>query len=216
MVGNEHDALFLRCIPYLNTPQGRIVLPRIVDVEGNQLIIQDRPVSWNRPFFYDRIVGIPFLPADEPDALLLPPGKEGIIHITPVHDDNGSLGEGEALGNLRFVGKSIGDMGENREITVVIKEQMELDGPLGLAIGSPVKKRDTQFDQGSIKAEEFVSEAELLLSRGNHPALLQQLIEDCLIEPEGSFFIGIGEGGTRGALSIPRCLSFPRQLAETL
>ena len=48
-------------------------------------------------------------------------------------------------------------MRENREITVVIKEQMELDGPLGLTIGSPVKERDTQFDQGSIETEEFVS-----------------------------------------------------------
>ena len=204
MVGDEHDTLFLRFIPYLDTAQGmRIVFSRVVDVEGDQLILQDRPVSWNRSFFDDRVVGISFLPAHEPDTLLLPPGKEGIIHIAPVHDDNGSFGEGEVLSNLHFVGKSIGDMGEDREIAVMIKEEMELDGPLGLAIGSPVEKRDTQFDQGGIKAEELIFEAELLLSRGDHPALLQQLIEDCLIEPAGSFLIGIGEGGTRRGSS--RC-----------
>ena len=45
MVGDEDDALFLRLIPYLDTSQGvRIVLLRVIDVEGDELILQDGPV----------------------------------------------------------------------------------------------------------------------------------------------------------------------------
>jgi hypothetical protein len=112
------------------------------------------------------------------------------------------------------VGKSVSDLSEVREITIMVEQEMELDGALGLTIDGPVEERDTQFNEGSVETKKLILEAELLLSRSNHPALLRQLIEDYLIEPEGSFFIGIGEGGTRGALLIPRCLSFPRQLAR--
>jgi hypothetical protein len=218
MIGDEDDALFLLLIPYLDTSQRvGIVLPRIVDVEDNQLILQDRAVSWNISFFDDRIVGIPFLSAHEPDTLLLPPGKEGIIHIAPVHDDNGSFWEGEILSNLHhFVGKSIGDLSEDREVTVVIKEQMELDSALGLTIAGPVKERDTQLDERSIQTEELILEAELFLSRGYHADLLEKLVEDCLIEPGGSFLVGIREGGTTGGGPIdPQMFEFAQTACKT-
>jgi hypothetical protein len=173
-----------------------IMLFGVIHVKGNQLIRHDGPVNRNRSFLYDCTVGIPLLPAHEPYTFLLPPGKEGIIHITPIHDDNGSFGEGEVLGNLHLMGKSVSDLSEDREIAVMVEQEMELDGTLGLAIDSPVEERDAQFNQSRIETEELIFEAELYLCRSTHPYFLKQLMEDCLIESEGSFLIGIGEGGT--------------------
>ena len=52
----------------------------------------------------------------------------------------------------------------------MVEQEMELDGTLGLTVRGPVKERDTQFDEGGIETEELILEAELLLSRGDHPA----------------------------------------------
>lgn len=60
---------------------------------------------------------------------------------------------------------SFGDVGKDREITIVVKQKMELDSPLRPAEGSPIKKSGTKVDDRGVKAEEFVLEAKLLLPR---------------------------------------------------
>ncbi len=84
-----------------------------------------------------------------------------------------------------------GDMGKDRKIAVMIEEEVELDRSLGLSEGCPVEKGGAELDNGGIKAEKLVFEAELLFPRGNGLTLSQQLVEYLLVELPGSFFIGI-------------------------
>jgi hypothetical protein len=94
----------------------------------------------------------------------------------------------------------------------MVKQEMELDSPLRLAEGGPIKESGTKVDDGGVKAEELVLEAELL-SRGNGPALAKKLIKHFLIELPGPFLISIGQRGPGGgAVSMPRCFNFPRQV----
>ena len=87
---------------------------------------------------------------------------------------------------------SFGDVGKDREITIVVEQEMELDSPLRLAEGGPVKESGAKVDDGGVKAEELILEAKLL-SRGNGPTLVKKLIKHFLIELPRTFLIGIGQ-----------------------
>jgi len=108
------------------------------------------------------------------------------------------------------MGDAVGDLGEDGGVALVIEQEVELDRTLGLTIGSPVEEGDTEFDEGGVETEELVLEAELLLARGDGPDPLQKLIEDCFIEPEGSFLVGIGEGGAAGGLGDAEMRKLPQ------
>jgi hypothetical protein len=53
------------------------------------------------------------------------------------------------------VDTSFGDVGKDREITIVVEQEMELDSPLRLAEGGPVKESGAKVDDGGVKAEEL-------------------------------------------------------------
>jgi len=95
---------------------------------------------------------------------------------------------------------------KTKEITIMVKQEMELDSPLRLAEGGPIKESGTKVDDGGVKAEELVLEAELL-SRGNGPALAKKLIKHFLIELPGPFLISIGQRGPGGGQSLCRDVS---------
>ena len=192
MVCDEHDLFSLLLIPYLDPSQRkRIVLPGIVPLKGDDLVLTDVPVLGNSSLFDDPVVGIAFLPRHEEDACTGPPGKEGIVGVTPVHGNDGALREGETLGDVDLVDAPFGDVGKDRKIPVMVKQEMQLHRSLRLAVGCPVKERDAEFDEGGVEAEQFVLEAELL-PRGDSPALVEELVEYVLVKLPRPLLIGIG------------------------
>ena len=60
----------------------------------------------------------------------------------------------------------LGDHGEIGQITVMIQEEMELDGALGLTEISPGEEAETKIDGGGIEAEQLVLETEFSLLSG--------------------------------------------------
>jgi len=84
------------------------------------------------------------------------------------------------------------DMGKDRKIPVMIEEEMKLDRSFRLAERGPIKERGAEVDDGGVETEKLVLETELLLSRGDGPALVKKLIKHLLIELPGPFLIGIG------------------------
>ena len=93
------------------------------------------------------------------------------------------------------------DDGKRRQIAIVVKEQMQLDGSLGAPELRPVKDRQGKVDDTGIQAHELVLKAELplLIPAGDRRvAFCQELLEDCLIKAPGSVLVGISKRGFLG------------------
>jgi hypothetical protein len=72
-------------------------------------------------------------PGDEEDAGLVPLPEEIEIVIAPIHGDDAAGGKRKTAGCDHVSGLALGNHGEVGEIAVMVQEQMELDGALGLA-----------------------------------------------------------------------------------
>jgi hypothetical protein len=108
------------------------------------------------------------------------------------------------------VDAAFGDMGKDREITIVVEEEMQFDRPFRPPEGGPVEKGGAKVDHGGVQTEELVLEAEFLSWR-NGLALIEKLIEHPFVELPGAFLIRIGERGPGGGRFYTQML----ELAET-
>ena len=93
----------------------------------------------------------------------------------------------------------------------MVEEEVELDRPLCLTESGPIKQRGAEIDDRGVQTEELILETELLLARGDGPALLKKLVQHLLVELPGTFLIGIGQRGPRGGNVDAEML----QLSET-
>src|SRR6185369_4016559 len=86
---------------------------------------------------------------------------------------------------------------KDRQIPVVIQEEVEFNGALGLTPASPVKHAGTQLDGGAVEGEQTVFEPEVFPG-ADGLALGQEVVKEFLEELPGSVRVGIGERGTLG------------------
>ena len=86
-------------------------------------------------------------------------------------------------------------MGKDGEIAVMVEEEVELDRPLRLTEGGPIKQGGAEVDDRGIETEELILETELLLARGDGPALLKKLVQHLLVELPGTLLIRVGQRG---------------------
>lgn len=91
-------------------------------------------------FLQNTLAGVVFLPGDEKNAFLCPYPKELVIDIPSIERHNRAGRKCHRLGNIHFMGLSIGDMGKYRQISVMVQEQMEFHRTLGLTELGPVKQ----------------------------------------------------------------------------
>ena len=163
-------------------------------IQHNDPVFQDIPVLRNHPLLDDCVIGIVLLSCHKENSFRVPSGKEGIVGVAPVAGDNGSFRKREILCDGDLMDTPLRDMGKDGEIAVMVEEEVELDRPLRLPEGGPIKKRSAEIDDGGIQTEELILEAKLLCARDG-PALLEKLIEQLLVELPGSFLIRVGQRG---------------------
>ncbi len=118
----------------------------------------------NVSFVQDPIEGVFFHPGYKIDPLGSPLGKETVVIIGAVIDDNGSGGKEDLTGNLDIGYFFFGNPGKGGKVAVMVEERMELDGFFGLKEKSPVKEADRQIDDGRIQADELIFEPKLSFS----------------------------------------------------
>ena len=157
------------------------------------------------------IQGVIFHPGDKIDVLRTPSTPKRVVGIAPVIDHNGSRSKIQLLGHFHICKLSLGDEGEFGEVPIVIQNQMKFDGSLGPAKPCPVKNAQAQINRGGIQTDQFVLKPKLPPLSTLHPTAFEQFEKNLLIQFPWPMFIGIGQGGTIGAV-IPKCLNFPSQL----
>ena len=87
------------------------------------------------------------------------------------------------------------DHAVGRQVTIMIEQQMQFHGPLGLTKLCPIEDRQAQINDRGIQAVELVLEAEL--ARRRQPlATRQQPVKDPLKEFRRPMTVGIREGRT--------------------
>jgi hypothetical protein len=125
--------------------------------------------------------------------------EEFKVTVSAVHSDDAAGGKGEMVGGSDIGSLAIGDEGEVRQIAVVVKEQMELNGALGLTKISPGKQAEAEVDGARVEAEQFVLETELILfARALAAAEVPQMEEGILIKLPGTVDIGVGKRALGG------------------
>jgi hypothetical protein len=92
------------------------------------------------------------------------------------------------------------EAGKNRQVTLMVQQQVKLHGPFGLSVLCPVKQRGAQPDERGIQAEEPVLEPELALAELQSLATTQELIKQLLLELPGPVLVGVGQGRSFGGI----------------
>ncbi len=195
MIGQQHDELFVLCIPDLQPSQDDgILFVSVEPFELNELIAQDVPVGRNRSLFHNPVTGIALLAGDEENPALVPGPKEREVDIALVHHHDRTRGEVQRPGDPNLVDLAGRDTGKHGQIAVMIQQQVKLHGPLGSSVLGPVKQRGAQRDDRGIEAEEPVLEPELPFAELQLPAAAQDLIKQLLVELPGTMLVRVGQG----------------------
>ena len=99
---------------------------------------------------YDFVDGVALEPGNEEDTGVIPLPEEFEVTVSPIHSDDAAGRKCEMTGSDDIGSLAIGDHGEVRQITVVVKQQMELNGILGLTEGCSGKHAQTEVDSGRV------------------------------------------------------------------
>jgi len=205
VVGQKLNLSLVLFVPdYHPTQQFRILEPGHGTCEADNLVDKDVPTLGQRAIMYDFISSVVFEPRHKENARVIPLKKEFKIIVAPVYSDDAAGRQGEMSSGVDIDSFAIGDHGEVRQIAIVIKQQVELNGALGLTEVCPRKQAETEVDGGRVEAEQFVLEAKLLLfARALAAAEVPQVKEGILIKLPGTVGIGVGKRtlGRSGAQS---------------
>ena len=162
--------------------------------EANHLIGNDIGSLRQRTVRYHLIGSVAFEPGNEENTGFIPMSKKIEVIVAPIYSDDAAGGKGEMTSHSNIGRLGIGDHSEIRQITIMIQEEMELDGTLGLTEVSPGEKAETKVNGGGIKAEQSVFETEFpLLSGALVAEQVTQMKEDFLIQLPGAMGIGVGK-----------------------
>src|SRR5262245_12723138 len=104
---------------------------------------------------------------------------------------------------------ALGDHPKAGQITVMVEQEVKLNGPFGAAKLRPVKNTDAQVDHRGVQTDQLVFKAELLFERSLFVAALQQSKEKFLVQFPGSMFVGVGQRRTVRRFINPQMRQFP-------
>jgi len=96
------------------------------------------------PFFQDRVVGVVLQASDKENALLRPGGIYPVVIVPPIHGDDGARGQRDLSGNRDLVFFTVGNVGIDWKVSVMVQKQMQFDrsfGPAKLRPGKRLKQR---------------------------------------------------------------------------
>jgi len=200
VVGEQLDLPLVLFVPdYHPTQQPWIFLFGHGPAEANDLVGEDVSALRQKAVMYDFVGSVVFESGNEEDTGSIPLPEELKVIVAPIHNHDAACGNGEMAGGGDISSLAIGDHGEVRQIAVVVKQQVELNGAFGLTEVSPRKQAETEVDDGGVEAEQPVPEAKhLLFTRAVAAAEVSQMKEGILIELPGTVGIGIGKRALGG------------------
>jgi hypothetical protein len=106
---------------------------------------------------------LPLKPGNEENTGVIPLSKEAEVVVAPIHGDDATSGKREMTSGGYI---TISNNGKGWQISVMVQEQMELNGTFGLAEVGPEKQAETKVDGGGIEAKQSIFGAELPLLSG--------------------------------------------------
>jgi len=179
--------------------QPRILLFGYRTGEADDLVGEDVSALRQGTVMYDFVDSVALEPGNKEDTGFIPLPEEFKVTVSPVHSDDAASRKCKMVGRGDIGGLAIGDHGEVRQIAIVVKEQMELNGALGLAEISPGKHAETEVDYGGIEAEQLILEAKLFLFTGALAvAEISQMEEGILVKLPWSMGAGVGKRALGG------------------
>jgi hypothetical protein len=162
--------------------------------ESNELIMEHISMLRQGAVMYDFINGVLLESGNEENTGVVPLPEEFKVTVSAVHRDDAAGGKSKMAGSDDIGSLAFGDHREVRQIAVVVKEQVELNGTLRLTEISPRKQTETEVHGSRVEAEQFVLEAELLLfTRALTATEVPQMKEGILIELPGTVSVGVGK-----------------------
>ena len=168
--------------------------------QTDEVVHEDIPGAGRLAVINHLKIGVAFHPADKIDALGAPLAEQRVIRKTPVDDNDGTRAQPEAASDLDLVGQAVGDAGKDREIAVMVQEQMNLDRALGLNVFGPGEQAKAEIDDGGVQTQKLVLEPELV-ARTVKRQPGKRLMEKRLVELPTPVGVGIGQRGlARGVL----------------
>ena len=195
VVGQKLNLSLVLFVPdYHPAQQFRILEAGPGSGEADDLVGEDVPALRQGTVIYDFISSVVFESRHEKDTGVSPLKEEFKVIVAPVHGYNAAGGKREMASGDDIVSLAIGDHGEVRQIAVVVKQHVELNGAFGLTEVSPGEQAEAEVDGGGVEAEQLVLEAKLLLFTGALAAAeVPQIEEGILIKLPGTVGIGVGK-----------------------
>src|SRR4030043_2431970 len=165
----------------------------------------------------DPVPGVALHPRDEVNAVSGPGTEETVIVEASIHDHDGTGGQFQQSGNGPFVNGAFGQVCEDRQIAVVVKQQMQLDGTFSGAEVSPGKETQAQVNDSGVERQQFILEFEApFLYIGSSPALFQHQQEQILIDFPGSVFVGVAKCRFTGRLLHSQVFEFTKAALQSI
>jgi len=139
--------------------------------------------------------GIALETRDKEDVALGEAVQKSVIHVAAVDGNNGTFRPVQRSGHSDLMGLALGDDSKAGQTSIVIEQQVQLDGSLGAAELRPIEHLQGEVDDRRIQTEKFVFKPEGL--GGSDPLTPpKQLHEDFFEELPGPVRIGVGESRT--------------------
>ncbi|MDZ7639376.1 MAG: hypothetical protein U5J83_14170 [Bryobacterales bacterium] len=153
--------------------------------------------------FQHFIGGLFLQPGDEVYVLPVEFGKPRVVAIAAVENQHAAGGQIQLAGHCNIGFVALGDNGVVRQQALMIEQQMQLHGSLGLAIFGPVEDLGAEIDDGAVQTKQPAGQRQtrgalgLRELRGETGA---EQLKQGLVDLPGTLLIGVGQCGVRRRL----------------
>ena len=165
MIGKKHQGALLGFVPDLDAAQEQMACALAGQlIEKDDFVALDGTTLGYGTTLQDAIVGVVFHASDEVDAVGVERGEPGVVGVAAIQDHDGARLEAQGAGHAALVHAAFGHQGIAGQQSLMIEQQMQLHRALRAAVLRPVEDGGAEFDEGGVQSQQFVLEAESLLS----------------------------------------------------
>lgn len=195
VVGKERERSVVVLVAILDNPeQKRAFLIGVETVEPNERVEDYVSVLGYRPVCNNGIIGVFFQTSDEKRPFTVQVAEQGKYQVGLVENRNATRSEREVPDHLGIVPFPLRDNHVIRKIAVVVKAQMQINGPLGPAERGPFVPAQAQIDHGRVKPVQFLFQTQVPLRfLVNYGGFIKQREKHGRIHFPRAMFVGIGK-----------------------
>ena len=156
---------------------------------------------WGHFILFDHFIHrIVFHAGDKVNKFKSPFSEQFIVIVATVIHHDSINGKFELAGHCYIRNLAVGNNGERREIAIMVQKQMQFYRSFSTPVVSPVKRLQTQIDNGGIQADRRVFKAKFTFTGVSLAAeTSQEIEEDHLIQLPGTVLVGTSQGGMTGS-----------------